>query len=136
MSTSPSCRRAVVAAVRDVVLANLPEGYVESMNWGMISCEIPLERYPKTYNGRPLSYAALASRKNDFALYLSAICGDGGQEQAFRDAFAAAGKKLDMGKSCVRFRKLDDLPLDAIGAAVAAVPPEAFIRVFEASRKK
>ena len=73
----PEDRRAVVAAVRDVVLRHLPKGYGENMNWGMISYEIPLERYPDTYNGQPLSYMALAAQKNHYALYLMCFYGDG-----------------------------------------------------------
>lgn len=131
----PEDRRAVVSAVRDVVLRNLPAGYQESMSFGMIGYGIPLERYPKTYNGKPLAYAALAAQKNHYALYLmSAYTGD--QEQALRDAFAAAGKKLDMGKSCVLFKKLDDLPLDDIGRIIASTPPDAFIAQYEAARQK
>lgn len=129
----PEERRAVVAAVRDVVLRSLPEGYEEGMAFGMIGYGVPLARYPDTYNRQPLQYAALAAQKNHFALYLmSAYAGD--QEQALRDAFSAAGKKLDMGKSCVRFKRLDDLPLDVIGRVIAATPPDAFIAQYEAAR--
>lgn len=132
----PEDRRAVVAAVRDVVLRNLPDGYKESVNWGMISYEVPLERYPETYNRQPLSYAALAAQKNHYALYLNAVYQDPGKDAWLRQEFDKAGKKLDMGKSCVRFRKLDDLPLDVIGRAVASTPPEELIATYEASRKK
>jgi hypothetical protein len=131
----PEDRRAVVSAVREVVLRNLPAGYRESMAFGMIGYGIPLERYPDTYNGQPLAYAALAAQKNYYALYLlSAYTGD--QQKAVRDAFDAAGKKLDMGKSCVRFKKLDDLPLDAIGRIIASTPPEKYIAQYEAARQK
>lgn len=132
----PEDRRAVVSAVRDVVVRNLPAGYTETMAWGMISYGIPLERYPDTYNKQPLSYAALAAQKNYYALYLMAPYTDDGQERQLRDAFAAAGKKLDMGKSCVRFKKLDDLPLDVIARVIAATPPDAYIARYEASRGK
>lgn len=132
----PEERRAVVSAVRDVVLEHLPEGYRESMSWGMISYEIPLERYPTTYNKQPLSYVALAAQKNHFALYLMSVYGDPEQEAGLRAAFERAGKKLDMGKSCVRFKKLDDLPLPAIGEVVAATAPEALIERYEASRAR
>ncbi len=132
----PSERREVVSAVRDVVLRNLPEGYRESMGFGMIGWGIPLERYPDTYNKQPLGYAALAAQKNHYALYLSCVYQDPQAEAAFRQAFAEAGKKLDMGKSCVRFRRLEDLPLDVIGRTIAATPPEELIRQYEASRRK
>jgi len=128
----PDDRRAVVSAVRDVILEHLPAGYQESMSWGAISYEVPLSRYPKTYNGQPLSYAALAAQKNYYALYLmGAYVGDGEPARLLKDGFAKAGKKLDMGKSCVRFKTLDDLPLDVIGRVVASTPPDAFIREYE-----
>jgi uncharacterized protein YdhG (YjbR/CyaY superfamily) len=129
----PEDRRAVVAAVRDVVLRSIPAGYQESMAFGMIGYGVPLERYPDTYNGQPLAYAAIAAQKNYYALYLMSAY-TGAQEQAVREAFAAAGKKLDMGKSCIRFKKLDDLPLDALGRIIAATPPDAFIAQYEAAR--
>ena len=131
----PSERREVVEAVLDTVRRNLPEGYAESMAWGMIGWGIPLARYPDTYNKQPLSYVALAAQKNHYALYMMAAYQDSGQERLLREGFAAAGKKLDMGKSCIRFRRLDDVPLDVIGRAVASVPPDALIASYEASRR-
>ena len=130
----PEDRRAVVSAVRDVVLRNLPEGYRESMAFGMIGYGIPLERYPDTYNGQPLAYAALAAQKNYYALYLMSAYMGSEQEQALRDAFDAAGKKLDMGKSCLRFKKLEDLPLDVVGKLIASTPPREYIAQYEAAR--
>ena len=131
----PEDRRAVVSAVRDVVVRNLPEGYRETMSWGMISYEVPLERYPNTYNKQPLAYAALAAQKNYYALYLTTYQ-DPERESWLKREFEKAGKKLDMGKSCVRFRKLDDLPLDVIGRAIAGTPPDAFIAQHEAARAR
>lgn len=130
----PSDRRAVIASVRDVIRRNLPEGYRERVNWGMISYEIPLERYPDTYNGQPLSYAALAAQKNYYALYLTGVYQDAPLAQRLQTEFDKAGKKLDMGKSCVRFKKLDDLPLDVIGKFIAGTSPEQFIATYEQSR--
>jgi hypothetical protein len=131
----PEDRRAVVSAVRDMVLHHLPDGYEESMAFGMIGYGIPLERYPTTYNGQPLAYAAIAAQKNYYALYLMGVY-SGDKEQALRDAFARAGKKLDMGKSCVRFKNLDDLPLDDIGRIIASIPPEDYIAHYEAARQQ
>ena len=130
----PPERRAVIAEVRKVIRRNLPKGYQEVMNWGAITYELPLERYPNTYNGQPLCYAALAAQKNHFALYLMSVYGDKKLEQELRDAFRKAGKKLDMGKSCVRFKSVDQLPLDAIGRIIAAVPPEKYIAIYAKSR--
>jgi hypothetical protein len=130
----PEDRRIVVEAVRGMVLHNLPEGYRETFNWGMITYEIPLERYPKTYNGQPLAYLALAAQKNHYALYLNGVYQDPEQEARLRDGFKKAGKKLDLGKSCLRFKKLDDLPMNVLAEVVAGTPPDAFIAQYEASR--
>lgn len=132
----PEDRRAVVSAVRDVVVRNLPAGYREAMGFGMITWGIPLEDYPDTYNGQPLGYAALAAQKNYYALYLNCVYSDPAREQWLRDEFRNAGKKLDIGKSCVRFKKLDDLPLDAIGTLIAGTPPADFITLYETARKQ
>lgn len=136
LDSLPEERRAVVAKVRDVILKNLPPGYAETMNWGMISYEIPLERYPDTYNGQPLAYAGLAAQKNYFALYLLGANQDPAQEALLRQGFADAGKKLDMGKSCLRFQKLEDLPLDVVGRVIASTSPEEFIERHEAARAR
>jgi hypothetical protein len=127
-------RRQEMSAVRDVVLANLPQGYQESMNWGMISYEIPLERYPDTYNRQPLVYAALASQKNYMSLYLMGLYGDPAREQSFEERYRATGKRYDVGKSCVRFRRLDDLPLDLIGEVIASTSVDDHIAHYEAAR--
>jgi len=132
----PEERRAVVSAVRDVVLRNLPAGYRESMAFGMIGYGVPLQDYPDTYNGQPLAYAALAAQKNYYALYLTTPYMDPAQEQWLRDEFKKAGKKLDMGKSCLIFKKLDDLPLDVIGKVIASTPPGEFIALYENARKQ
>ncbi len=132
----PEERRGAISAVRDVVLENLPKGYRESMNWGMITYELPLERYPDTYNKQPLCYVGLAAQKNYNALYLMGAYGDPAQEKRLKEAFRKAGKKMDMGKSCLRFRSEDDLPLDAIGETVASTPPNRLIAMHEAGRRK
>jgi hypothetical protein len=136
LSSLPEERRAVMSQMRDLIRKNLPKGYVESMNWGMLAYEIPLDRYPDTYNGQPLGYVALAAQKNAYSLYLLGPYGDEPQLKKLQDGFAKAGKKLDMGKSCVRFRKPEDLALDAIAEAIASTPPEAYIAQYEAVRSK
>jgi hypothetical protein len=130
----PPDRAEVVSRVRDVIRANLPRGYQESMLWGMITYSIPLERYPNTYNGQPLTYVALAAQKNHFSLYLTCLYTDPAESEWFRSEFERAGRKLDMGRSCVRFRKLEDLPLDVIGQAVAQTPPDRYIERYEAAK--
>ncbi len=132
----PEERRKVVAAVRKVVKKHLPTGYVERMEFGMIGYGIPLERYPHTYNKQPLSYIALAAQKNYYALYLMCLYSDDTRTKWFADAFKKAGKQLDMGKSCVRFKRLDDLPMDVIAQAVASVTPEEYIAIYESVKRK
>jgi hypothetical protein len=132
----PPERRAVVSGVREVILRHLPAGYREAMNWGMICYEVPLERYPETYNGQPLGYAALAAQKHGYSLHLMCAYQDSEQERLLREGFAGSGLRLDMGKSCVRFRKLADLPLEVIGRVVASISPEEFIALHEAARRR
>jgi len=129
-------RSAVISRVRAIILENLPDGYVESMNWGMICYEIPLKDYPNTYNGQPLEYAALAAQKNYYALYLMAVYGDPKKEARLREGFEKAGMKLDMGKSCVRFRTHENLPLEVIGEIIASLSPKDLIALYEKNRVK
>ena len=129
-------RRELVGELRETVLEHLPDGYEEGMQYGMIGYYVPLERYPKTYNGQPLGVAAIASQKNYVSLYLMGIYADPDDgPEWIESAFAAAGKKLDMGKSCVRFKKLEDVPFEVVAEAVARLPVEAFIERYEASRR-
>ncbi len=129
-------RRDAIASVRNVILANLPDGYQEMMQFGMIGYVIPLERYPVTYNGQALQYAALASQKNYMSLYLMNIYSDEAVERWFVERYKASGKRLDMGKACVRFKSLQDLPIDLVGEAIALTPVAQFIERYEASRKR
>ena len=127
-------RREAISTVREVVLEHLPDGYEEMMLFGMITYAIPLSTFPDTYNKQPLMYAALASQKRHMALYLTNVYGDGSLETWFREQYKATGKRLDMGKSCVRFRKLDDLPLDLVGETIAMTPIDEFLEIYKASR--
>ncbi|MDR7070027.1 hypothetical protein J2X02_002878 [Pseudoxanthomonas japonensis] len=132
----PEERRAVVSVVRDLVNRHMPEGYVEAMSWGMVSWEIPLSRYPTTYNKQPLAYVALAAQKQYYALYLTTCHEHSAQDVVLRNAYADAGKKLDMGKSCLRFKALDDLLPEVIGGVIASTPVDAHIAHYEASRAR
>ncbi len=132
----PKEKRDVISAVRKMVLDHLPKGYQEAMGFGMINYQIPLERYPDTYNGQPLMAVALAAQKHYFSLYLMSVYADPRQEAALVKGFKQAGKRLDMGKSCVRFKSLDDLPMDVLGRAIAAMPPSALIERYESVKRK
>ena len=120
----PEDRRAAISAVRQVVLENLPQGYEEMMQFGMIGYVIPLERYPVPYNGQALQYAARASQKNYMSLYLMNVYSD------------EAVERLDMGKACVRFKSLQDLSIDLVGEAIALTPVDRFIERYEMSRNR
>ena len=130
----PADRRAEIEKVRDLVNAALPAGYREGIGFGMIGWVIPLEDYPDTYNKQPLAYAGLAAQKNYNSLYLTCVYGSKERSQRLRLAFAVAGKKLDIGKSCVRFKRADDLALDAIRDEIASTDAEEFIKFYEKVR--
>jgi hypothetical protein len=130
----PDERRAEVSAVRDVILANLPDGYVEQMDWGLITYAVPLEVSGPTYNKKPLMYAALAAQKNYYAVYLTTVMAE--FEDSFRARWAATGKKLDMGKACVRFKRSTDLALDVIGDEIARLTVPEFLDWHEENRTK
>jgi len=134
IASLPEDRRAAVAAVRDVVRRNLPEGFEEGMQFGMIAWYVPLERFPDTYNGQPLGLVGLASQKSYMSLYLNSVYGDPKTEAWFKARYAASGKELNMGKSCLRFRHLEDLPLDVIGETVARVRLDDFVEHYEDAR--
>jgi len=127
----PVERQQAINKVRAVILENLPQGYEEVMNWGMITYQVPLSVKPDTYNKKPLMYAALASQKNHMAVYLSNIYANQASREEFERDYRATGKRYDVGKSCVRFRKLDDLPLELIGKAIAQTEMEEFVSDYE-----
>jgi len=130
----PEDRRDAIAEVRQAILDNLDDGIVEVMRWGMINYEIPLETFPDTYNGKPLQYAALASQKKHMALYLNSLYMDADDAQWFETKYRETGKKLDMGKSCVRFTKLDNLPVKLVGEAIARVGLGEFLEHYKRAK--
>jgi Domain of unknown function (DU1801) len=135
IASLPADRRKAVEKVRKVVRANLPPGYKEGMLYGMIGYYVPFTLLPDTYNGQPLGIAGIASQKGHLSLYLMCVYGSPHLRGWFEDGFRKAGKKLNMGKSCVRFKSADDLPLDLIGQAIAKVSVDEFIAIYRASRE-
>lgn len=141
LASLPPDRRAAIGAVRDVILANLDRDYEEGMSYGMIGYSVPKSVYPAGYHAdsrQGLPFAGLASQKNYMSVYLMGLycgCVEGteGTELVrwFRKAWAGAGKKLDMGKACIRFKKVDDLALDVLGEAIRRVPAKSYIEVYE-----
>src|SRR4051812_10225041 len=134
LASLPAERRKVIAAVRAIIRKHLPKGYVETMNWGMLAYEVPLTRFPDTYNKQPLMYLALAAKKNNYALYMHGLA-DKTLIDRLAAAYKANGRKFDMGKGCLRFKSIDELPLDIIGEIVASPPVERRIEV-ETSRSR
>lgn len=135
-------RREALNSVRKVILENLDSGYEEGIQYGMIGYYVPHSLYPNGYHcdpKQPLPFAALASQKNYMSLYLMSVycgCDDSSTTEHaawFRTAWAKTGKKLDMGKACIRFKKHDDLALDVIAEAVRRVPAAMYIGLCEAS---
>jgi hypothetical protein len=127
-------RRKILEAVRKVLRANLDPVFAEGMQYGMIAYHVPHSVYPAGYHcdpKQPLPFAALASQKNYLSLYLCTAYCLPGEEDWFRSEWAKTGKRLDMGKSCIRFKKLDDLPLELVGRAVARISAEQFIEYYE-----
>ena len=132
----PADRRADLAAVRKVILANLDRDYEEGMQYGMISYCAPHRIYPAGYHcdpKQPLPFLCLASQKNYMSLYTMFVYAGGPLATWFESEWKKTGKKLDMGKSCIRFKKLSDVALDVIGEAIRRVPAAKFIEVYEAN---
>lgn len=137
LASLPEDRRAALSAVRNVILENLDEGYEEGIQYGMIGYYVPHKVFPAGYHcdpKQPLPFASLASQKNHMAIYLMCVYGE--QEQWFREAWVKTGKKLDMGKSCVRFKKLEDVALDVLGEAIRRMPVKAYIQHYESAIRR
>jgi len=128
-------KRKVVKKLRDKVLENLPIGYQETMNWGMISYEVPLTRYPDTYNKKPLMFAAIAAQKNYYSLYLTPVYQSKELEKELKEKYKETGIKVNMGKSCLRFKRIEEIPIGFIGDLISRVSIKEFIQIYEASRK-
>lgn len=136
LASLPQDRREVISAVRELILRNLPEGYQETINWGMLSYEVPLETYPDTYNKKPLSYVGLAAQKNYNSLYLMSVYQDPADYQELIKAFDGMGVKPNMGKSCIRFKKLDQIPLEIIARLIAKTSVQDFVETAKSLQKR
>lgn len=135
MEGLPPERRAMVQTLRSAVKSRLPSGFEETMQYGMISYIVPSERYPETYNKQPLAIISIGNQKNYVSLYLMSHYGDAEAENWLQESFRNAEKRLDMGKSCLRFRKPDDIPVEVISQAAQRLTVDEFIHRYEASRR-
>lgn len=136
LASQPEDRRATLEAVRKVILANLDKDYEEGMQYGMIGYYIPHRVYPAGYHcdpRQPMPFAGLASQKNYMSLHLMCVYLDPKHAEWFQKAWAATGKKLDMGKACIRFKKVEDLALDVLGEAIKRVPARKYIERMESN---
>jgi hypothetical protein len=131
----PEDRRKTITATRTLVKKHLPKGYQEVMQYGMICWIVPTSRLKATYNGQPLCYTALAAQKNFTTLYLMTAYGSKDQYAWLKDQFKKAGKKFDMGKSCLHFKSMDDIVPEAVGKVIASVTPDRYVEIYLESRK-
>jgi uncharacterized protein YdhG (YjbR/CyaY superfamily) len=136
LSELPDDRRQAITAVRQAILDALPDGLEETIRWGMISYEVPLSTCPDTYNGQPLMYAALASQKRHMAVYLTGVYANPELQERFVSEWKARGTRLDMGKSCVRFRGLDQMELDLVSDVIGAYSLDEFIALVQSTTAK
>ena len=135
----PKDRRDALRAVRKVILDNLDAGYAEGMQYGSIGYFVPHSVYPPGYHcdpTQPLPYVGIASQKNYMVIYLFCVYTSEDEQRRFREAWIKTGKKLDMGKSCVRFKKLEDVPLKVVGQAIKKVPVKKFVAFYESVIKR
>jgi len=136
IETVPPTRRVEFGRVRDVLCRAMPPGYEEAVSKNMLVYQVPLERYPDTYNGQPLWYAALASQKSYLSLHLMPIYASPVLQKQLTDGFRAAGKTLKMGKACINFQRADDLALDVIEDIVKRIPIDRWIEIARATRRR
>ena len=137
LAALPADRRAALSAVRKAINENLPAGYEEGMQFGMIGWYVPLSVYPAGYGENPkvpLSFVALASQKSGMVLHFLCFYGHPTLSTWFTSEYKKSGKKLDMGKGCVRFKSLEDLALDVVGRTVARVSAEEHMANYQAAR--
>ena len=131
LESLPPEKRAVVTAGRKLVRANIPEGYAEFMNWGVINWGIPLSEFSNTYNGQPLCYVALGANKHNASLHLMGCYANPTQIAFLKDQFKKAGKRFDMGKSCLHFKTLDDLELKSVAKVIGSVTPAQYLAMYK-----
>lgn len=131
LESLPAEKRDVIAAARKLVRANIPKGYAEFMNWGVISWGIPLSEFSNTYNGQPLCYVALGANKHNVSLHLMGCYANPKQTAFLKDEFKKAGKKFDMGKACLHFKTLDDLELKSLGKVIGSVTPGQYLEMYK-----
>jgi uncharacterized protein YdhG (YjbR/CyaY superfamily) len=140
MAELPEDRQKAIAKLRSVIKKNLPKGFKEAMGYGMMGWSVPHSIYPDGYHCNPkdpLPFMGLASQKNSINLYHMGIYADPKLLKWFQDAHAKASpKKLDMGKSCIRYKKPEDIPFELIGELASKITPQQWIEMYESAFRK
>lgn len=132
----PPSRRDDVARLLEIVRANIQPGHVEAIEWGMICFQVPMSVSGPTYNKLPLANVAIAAQKNYLSIYLLGIYASEELTQQFESRWVTSGKKLDMGKACVRFKSLKDADLETLAWATGLLDPVEFTEMYLAARSK
>jgi len=127
-------KRAVIQQARAFVRKHISKGYAEFMNWGVINWGIPLEEFADTYNGQPLLYVGLGAKKNYNSFYLMAAYDGSNGAKQLAAAFEKAGKRLDMGKCCLRFKTLDDLELTSVAKLISMATPKDYLAYYKRTK--
>lgn len=130
LAALPPDRRAICIAAQKFVRANIASDYAEFMSWGVINWGIPLEVFSNTYNGYPLCFVALGANKNSFSLHLLGAYFNPGAHEMLSSEFAKAGKRLDMGKGCLRFKSLDDLELKSVAKVIGSQTAKEYLAFY------
>ena len=128
-------QRTLVEALRDTINQNLPSGYEEGIQYSMIGWYVPHTLYPAGYHAKPsepLPFVSLAAQKHHVGLYLMCIYNDEAHKAWFLDAWRKTGKRLDRGKACLRFKRIDDVAFDIVGEAIRRVPVDQYIAAYQA----
>lgn len=129
-------RKKDISTLRKLIKQNLPKGYRETMQWGMITYQVPLEVSGPTYNNQPLAVVAVAAQKNNISLYLLSIYASKKLTSEFQKRWLASGQKLDMGKSCIRFKSIEQADLKTIAWAASLLTPKEFVEMYLKARSK
>jgi len=136
----PEDRKKIISQMRKVIVKNLPKGFKEGMGYGMITYCVPHSLYPSGYHvdpKLPLGFICIASQKNHIALYHMGLYSSGSYLKWFQDKWKKfSAKKLDMGKSCIRFKKAEDVPLELIGQLASKITPQEWIEMYEKALKR
>lgn len=133
----PPDRRAELLLVRDAILGGLDPVYEEGMHYGMVCWCVPHRVFPDGYHcdpQQPLPFVALAAQKHYLSLYVMTFYSEGEGSEWFRKAWARSGKKLDMGRCCIRFRKAADLALDVVTEAIRRMPAKRYVAIYQQAR--